>query len=211
MKKIFLSIFSLLIVTTGVFSQDIGTIFLTMPESIIPELETAGKEQLLSYPEDSTSVSVNRNEFGAVKRTAISPDYIEIQTSQVGSMQIKLLPLVNNTQIICVVKTVCAKICDSQIQFYTTSWMPIPQGDLFPQLNKDWFIKTNTNTDDQQFKNAYTALDMNPMKIRLSPDDTSLKVYYEIENYLSDDDYKEIEPYLIKEPKTFSWDKTSYK
>lgn len=211
MKRILLTILIASTTLASVSAQGIRDVLLTMPDGIIQGLDAVGREELVANTNDTVSVSVKRGQFGTAIRNAISADYIEIQTSEAGTTQIKLLPLINNTQIICVVKTVCAKVCDSQMQFYTTSWMPIPQDGLFPMMDKGWFIKADVDKNSQDFRNAYAALDMNPMKISLSPADGTLTVTYEIEKYLSEDDYKKIEPYLTKEPKVFSWDKSTFK
>lgn len=208
MKKIIFII--ALFASISVSAQNIGEVFLTMPDDIIFGLEAAGKEKLVSNHDDTTGIVVDRGVLGEMERIAISDDFISLQTSEAGTIQIKLLPLINDSKIICVVKTVCAKMCDSQIQFYTTKWMPIPQGDLFPKKDKDWFIKADVDRNSQDFQNAYAALDMNPIVITLSAEDTSIAASYDIENYLTTDDYKKIKPYLI-DSKKFVWDKLSYK
>jgi hypothetical protein len=212
MKKI---IFTITITLTSVIylpAQEIKDVFPAMPESVIFGLEDAQKELLISDPSDTAEVTVDRGTYGELKRLAISPDFISLQTSEIGTLQIKLLPLINDSKIICLVKTVCSgeNVCDSQIQFYTTKWMPISRGELFPKKNKDWFIKTDADRDSQDFKNASSSLDMNPMRITLSPTDDSLTVTYDVKNYLSEDDYKKIEPYLTGKPKVFNWDRTSF-
>lgn len=211
MKRVLLFAAIVLSCVTCLHAQDIGTVILTMPSGVIGGLDTVTKDKLISNQEDTVAIVVERGEFGSAKRLAFSPDYIEVQTSDVGTTQIKLLSLINDTKIICVVKTVCAKVCDSQIQFYTTNWIPIPQSGLLPDLNKEWFIKADVDKDNTHFQNAYIALDMTPMKIRLYPDNTNMEIHYEIDNYLSAEDYKEIESYLIKEPKILTWDKASFK
>ncbi len=211
MRKIIFTILFTMLATLSISAQEIGGVFLSMPESIIFGLETAQKDLLTSNPKDSTRIIIDRGTLGTVKRLSISIDFISLQTSKAGTTQIKLLPLINDSKIICVVKTVCGKICDSQIEFYTTKWLPISQADLFPKKNKDWFIKVDADRNSQEFKNAYAALDMNPMKMSLSGTDTSITLTYDLKNYLSEDDYKKIQPFLIDEPKVFTWDKTSYK
>lgn len=211
MRKFILAIIIILSIVSGVSAQDLKTIFLAMPENMITGLDAAGKEKLLSNPNDTTGITAPRGSFGEVERISISSDYISLQTSEAGTVQIKLLPLINESKIICVVKTVCGKACDSQIQFYTTQWLPIPQNDLFPKINKDTFIIANTDKNSQEFRNAYAALDMNPITIDLSPDSTSLEISYDIENYLTGEDYKMIEPFLIENPKRYTWDKLSFK
>lgn len=211
MKKIIITVIIFISTISTLSAQEIGSIVLSMPNNIIFGLEAAQKDKLIADPKDTTQIIVDRGTFSAIKRLKISSDFISLQTSAMGTTQIKLLPLINESKIICVVKTVCGKACDSQIEFYTTKWVPIPQKELFPETDKDWFIKPDTDKNTQCFKNAYAALDMNPMKFILSPDNTSLSVEYTIKDYLSDEDYKKIEPYLIEGNKIFEWNKTSYK
>jgi hypothetical protein len=185
-----------------------------MPENLIFGLDAAARDKLLANPEDTAEIVVERSGFGTlsgIKRRSISADYIELQTSGSGSIQIKLLPLINDSKIICVVKTVCGKACDSRIRFYTAEWAPITRGDLFPKVDKDIFIAANADRNSQEFRNACAALDMNPVVMTLSADSTSLEISYDIENYLTDEDYEKIKPYLIENPKKYLWDKLSFK
>lgn len=210
MKKILLIIAFISSVYT-VSAQDLQDVFLSMPNHIVLGLEAAQKDKLIANTQDTAQISVERETIGSVKRLAISPDYICLQTSDAGTTQIKLLPLINESKIICVVKTVCGgKVCDSQIQFYTTKWTPISQ-ELFPKIDKDWFIKADADKESQEFKNAYASLDMNPMRISLSPDSPDIEVFYEIKGYLPEEDYKNIQPFLIEGAKVLRWDKASYK
>lgn len=210
MKKLALAIL-LLIITISVPAQDMKNIIMTMPENIVYGLEAADKTLLASGLDDTTRMTVNRGRLGQVIRQAVSQDFLSLKTSDAGTTEIKLLPLINETQIICVIKTACANICDSKIQFYTTKWSPIPQEDLLPKINKELFIEPGVDKNSQEFINAYAALDLNPMRMELSPTDTSLKVYYDIDKYLNKEDYKKIEPFLIENPKIFYWDKSSFK
>lgn len=209
MKRILL-IIGLISTSLLLSAQELQSIFLSMPENLILGLEATERDKLTANTSDTTQISVIRSKGSNIKRLAISPDYISLQTSEAGTIQIKLLPLINESKIICVVRTVCGKICDSQLQFYTTKWIPIEQN-LFPRINKDWFIKTDADRDGQDFKNAYAALDMTPTKIELSPSSTEAKVFYDIKSYLSEDDYKKIQPFLTEEPKILEWNKVSFK
>jgi len=212
MKKTILIIIFICISLSGILAQNITEVITTMPGSIMGNMDSAQKDLLVSNPEDTTELVVVLNTYSKLKRLAMSDDYLLTITSDAGTTQIKLLPLVNDSKIICVVKTVCGNgICDSQMQFYTTKWMPITGTDLFPSKTKDWFIKSDTDKNDQNFRNAYAAIDMDPMKITLSPDDLSLTVDFSIKGYLSEDDYKRVQPYLTEEPKIFLWDKISFK
>lgn len=209
MKKILFVIVSLSI-TISISAQDFKSIILSMPESIVYGLEASERNLLAAGLEDTTQLTVDRGRLGKITRLAVSLDFVSFKTSDAGTVDIKLLPLINDSQIICVIRTVCAGTCDSQLQFYTTKWIPINQGTLFPKKDKDWFIRSDVDKNSQEFMNAYAALDMSPIRLELSPTDTSLRVYYDIKKYLNEEDYKKTEPFLLENPKIFYWDKSSY-
>lgn len=193
-------------------AQDMTSVFLSTPENMLFGINAEGKDKLIAAPNDSSIVEVDSELNGKVKRLKISDDYISLQTSDAGTLQIKLLPLVNESKIICLVKTVCGKACDSQINFYSTNWVPLENvSNLIPKINSDLFIKADTDRTDENFINAFAAIDMIPIKMDFDTKDTSLKVTLDIENYLSKSDFDKISTYLIDSPLIFHWDKTSFK
>jgi len=192
-------------------AQDITSVFLSVPDKIVFGLDAEDKDRLVANPGDTAKVSVSTSLYKEIERISMSDDYITLRTSPIGTLQIKLLPLVNNSIIICVVNTVCGKACDSNVRFFTTEWVQLENSGLFPEVRKDWFMKSEADRSSEEFKNSYAALDMTPVRIDLSGNDFTLTAHYDIQNYLSQDDYKRIEPYLTKEPRIFVWDKTSFK
>ena len=211
MKQLTLSILLLFVGICVHAQSSITSVFLNVPDEVISGLDSDAKDKLVSNPGDTAMVNVETAIYDSIKRLAIADDYSMLQTSPIGTVQIKLLPLINESKIICVIHTVCSKSCDSQINLYTTNWTPIGQTDLFPKRNIEWFIKSDTDKNSQEYKNAISALDMNPMKLTISEKDNSISAVYDIKGYLSEDDYKRIEPFLSGQPKVLTWDKISFK
>lgn len=211
MKQIILilTFFSLTLQLT--VAQDLTSIFLNIPESILFGVNAEGKDKLIANSGDSAKVIVQSSIDAEVIRDTLTDDFIKIQTSTVGTLQVKLLPLINNSKIICLVKTVCGEVCDSYVEFYATDWTPLKNTGLMPEPSIDWFIKTDVDRNSSDFKNAYAALTMIPLKIEVSADSPTLKVYCDIKNYLSEDDYKEFEPFFTDAPKSLTWDRASFK
>lgn len=205
------SIFFALFLSVVSYAQDnISSVVISMPEDMLIGVTAEQKDDLV-MPSDTAEVFIINAINEKVERIALSGDYIALKTSDAGILQIKLLPLVNNTNIIGVITTVCGRACDSRIDFYTTSWEPLPRQDMFPAKDKEWFIKADIDKNSESFRNAAAALDFNPIKLNFSPDSYELKADYDIKNYLSKDDYKLIEPFLTNESKVFEWDKLSFK
>lgn len=211
MKKIIIQFSVFFIVFIAQAQTDISQIVLSMPDHLLIGLDEEQKNELVAINPDSTGVFIESRLNENVERLALTKDYIAIKTSESGTLEIKMLPLVNNTEIIGVITTVCGPACDSRIDFYTTSWELLKQPDLFPETDKSRFLKQDVDMNSDDVKNAYAVLDMTPVKLSFSPDNNDVTAEYDIKNYLYTDDYKLLEPYLINEPVIFKWDKFSYK
>jgi len=211
MKKIQLALILLFTFSGLIKAQDISSVIFSMPDELTLKIPDDQKEILSALPEDTATVTVSNILGGDVERIAMSKDYVVIKTSDIGMLQIKLLPLINNSYIVGVIRTVCDMACDSRIDFYTTDWKHLSTAELFPEKDKEWFLNTGADRESFQIKNAYAALDMTPVKYVFSPDNQTVTAMYDIKKYLSADDYKLLEPFLSTNQVTFSWDKTSFK
>lgn len=210
MKKIIFALFFTLILSS-VNAQDIAGIISSAPESVLPGLDKELRYSLVLSTDDTAHALIQNTIYENVERKAFSDDYILIQTSDVATTQIKLLPLINDSKIVCVVKTIKARASDSRVQFYTTNWNPIAVEDLLPARSLKWFIKSDVDTTNVEYKNAVAMVDMLPITFTLSKENNNIVAQFDIQNYLSKDDYRMLQPYLIEGGKTFSWDKISYK
>lgn len=191
--------------------QDLATVLEKMPRDIIYGLTPEMKEELSENPADTT-FHVSTLIYEKIKREAINADFIALKTSDVGRIEIRLLPLINGSKIVCVVRTVESIIADSKIYFYTDKWEPIESEGLFPQTEVDWFIKEDVDKTSESFHHAMIALSlMKPMKLALSPNEAMIEVTYDPKSFLSADDYKLVEPFLTHKAKILYWDKTRFK
>lgn len=210
MKKICF-ILSLLAMTLGLQAQNIAPLVIAMPDDMLVGITLDQRKSLISLESDTAQVAVVNVMGDTVKRLGFSEDFISLQTSNPGTLQVKLLPLVNNTQILGLIRTVCGPACDSKIDFYTTDWKPLAQSDLFPQISKDDFLKNDIDRTSEAFQNAYATLDMTPVKLNFSATDKNITAVYDIKNYLSKQDYDQILPFLKETPVVYTWDKFAYK
>lgn len=209
MKKIQLALLLFFTFSGFVKAQDIASVIFSIPDELTLKIPDDQKERLAELSDDTVTVS---NILGEnVERLGISKDYVAIKTSSIGTLQIKLLPLINNSYIIGVIRTVCDMACDSQIDFYTTDWKHLSTAELFPKKDKEWFLNAAADRQSFEFKNAYGALDMTPVKYTFSPNDNTVTAEYDIKKYLSSDDYHLLEPFLSTDVITFRWDRTSFK
>ncbi len=191
-------------------AQDISFYFTTMPNNLLPTLEINRRKDLVDLYKDSRNATVKNALNGASTLKQMTDRYIYLQTDT-SSMEMVLLPLVNDSKIICIIRTVCAPVCDSRISFYTTEWKKLDTNDFLSPADPSWFIKDGTDISGEEFQTAQSALDMELMEFHLQPEDLTLVQIYNTPAYLSPDDYRKIKSYLKEEPRIFQWYKTRFK
>ena len=203
MKQI-LTILILWICTMSVSAQEMKTIFVNLPDSIEPLLTKVNKEDCVDFL-DSGMKAVVKNRFDrSAELKVLTSDYLQMQLSEVSTLELKLLPLKDSVRVICMVKTVCASACDSDIRFFDTKWNELDASDFLKYPVEDvFYLPLDSLTDDVQELRA--KADICLMKASLSADDSSLTWEYTTPLTLHKDDREKLIALLRKEPLTMQW------
>ena len=203
MKQI-LTILILWICTMSVSAQEMKTIFVNLPDSIEPLLTKVNKEDCVDFL-DSGMKAVVKNRFDrSAELKVLTSDYLQMQLSDVSTLELKLLPLKDSVRVICMVKTVCASACDSDIRFFDTKWNELDASDFLKYPVEDAiYLPLDSLTDDVQELRA--KADICLMKASLSADDSSLTWEYTTPLTLHKDDREKLIPLLRKEPLVMQW------
>lgn len=204
MKKIVTVLF--IFIAASAFPQKIDDVFKTMPNSILPGLSDGNRTMLLV----DTGKTVIPYSLGEIEKLAYAPDFLKIKTSGIGSTQLKLLPLINDTQIICVIRTVCGKACDSNIRFYSTDWKELEAKTLLSHISAASFFDSSKK-DSNNYKFALSLPDIYPVSAEFENGSDSLTLKLDLENYLSDEQLAEIRPFIKNETITLNWNNISFK
>ena len=198
---IFISIFCV----ASAFAQDMKSVFVAMPDSITPLLTKVNREDFIDFLDSSMKAEV-KNRFGNVaEMKVLTDDYTLVQTSEVGTLELKLLPVNDSTKVVCMVRTVCASACDSDVRFYSSDWKEELEADIFlkkPSVNA-FFLPNDTISEEGAL--ICKKADMHLMKASLSKDDTSLAFLYMTPDYLNKEDKVKLLSYLRKEPIVLRW------
>ncbi len=203
MKKIIIAFF--IFISTSVFSQKIDDVFKTMPNSVLPGLSESNRTMFLV----DTGKTVIPYSLGKIEKLAYTPDFLKIKTSDIGTTQIKLLPLINDTKIICVIKTVCGNACDSRIQFYSTDWKELDSNALLPDISPESFFDSSQKNSDN-YKFAVSLPDIYPVSAEFENGSNSLTLKLDLTKYLSSEQLADIKPFIKNETKTLKWNNTSF-
>ena len=206
-------IFSILIcaLALGVKAQEMDALFISMPDQNIPQLENAWRKDLVDLYKSGKDATLKNTMNGSSSLKKLTSDYLLLQATERSSIEMKLLPLVNNTNVICMIRTVNGPVADSQIEFFTTEWQPLAISDLFTPVDADWFIKDDTDKNSNAFQDAASRLDMDLIQYTLSPDNLTLTATYTTPLYLSKEDRKAVIPFIKESPKVYTWEKYHFK
>ncbi|MDR3142690.1 MAG: DUF3256 family protein [Tannerellaceae bacterium] len=195
----------------GIKAQDMKAVFIAMPDRYIPQLESAWRKDLADLYGSGKEARLKNTMGGYSQLTKLTGDYLSLQTTERSVVEMKLLPLVNDTYIICMVTTVSAPAPDSRIDFYTTGWKPLAVADLISPVSADWFIKEEADRDSDACKDALSHLDMDLIRYRLSPDNQTLEAVYTTPLYLGAEERAKVTPFLKDTPKVYTWEKFRFK
>ena len=204
-------IFVCMFCVMSVVAQDMKTVFVAMPDSVTPLLTKVNREDCIDFL-DSNMKAVVKNRFGNVaEMKVLTDDYVLMQTSEVGTLEMKLLPLADSTKVICMVKTVDVPVADSSVRFYTSDWSQQLDVKEFLQLpSMDAFFLPNDSLKDEAILTRKKA-DMHLMKAQLSKEDTSLTFTYTTPDYLNEEDREKLLPHLRKEPIVLRWSEGKFR
>lgn len=210
MKKIMLCVLLCCLVWGGK-AQQMAALFTSMPDALVPQLEEAWRKDLVDLYQAGKEARLKNtmNGYSALKK--LTADYLSLQVSDISAVELKLFPLVNDTQIIGMITTVNGPVPDSRIAFYTTDWKPLEAADLFAPVPAGWFIRDDADRNSEAFRHALSLLDMELVRYTFSPDALTLTAAYTTPDYLSREDREQVLPFLKKEPKVYTWEKYRFK
>ena len=204
-------IFVCMFCVMSVVAQDMKTVFVAMPDSVTPLLTKVNREDCIDFL-DSNMKAVVKNRFGNVaEMKVLTDDYVLMQTSEVGTLEMKLLPLADSTKVICMVKTVNVPVAVSSVRFYTSDWsqqLDVKEFLQFPSM--DAFFLPNDSLKDEAILTRKKA-DMHLMKAQLSKEDTSLIFTYTTPDYLNEEDREKLSPHLRKGPIVLRWSEGKFR
>ena len=186
-------------------AQNMKSVFIAMPDSITPLLTKVNKEDCVDFLDSNMKAEVKNRFDGTAEMKVLTDDYALIQTSEVGTLEMKLFPVNDSTKVVCMVKTVCASAFDSEIRFYTSDW----KQELDKKEYLQWpdagafFLPKDSLSEEDVF--IRQKADMHLMKASLSKDAPTLTFIYTTPDYLNQEDKEKLLPHLRKEPVVLEW------
>lgn len=202
-KKIILLIFTL---TSLLYAnaQSINDVIESMPFEIVPGLADDDKDVMLV---DTGLVSIP-SPLGEIVKVRHSDTYLKMKTSEVGDTQIKILNKSDGDFVICVVRTVCGDVCDSNISFYNEEWSELVSNEFMEEVSVSTFLDVNG------IKSSLSADIELPLFLPVSAEfvdgSDNLNLIVDLESSLHKDSFDALSPYIIKSKLALLWDGKSF-
>ncbi len=211
MKRIVLLLFFLSAVSVlPLKAQDMAAVFVEMPDEYIPQLEDAWRKDLVDLYRSNEKARLKNNMDGYSTLEKLTDDYLLLQSTERTTIEMKLLPLVNNTYVICQIVTLKGPVADSRVLFFSPDWKPLDADELLTPVDADWFIREDADTLSVPYIESTSRLDMDLFRFQLSPDDYTLTQTYTTPEYLDKETQKKLKPFLKETPKVFTWKKSGF-
>lgn len=186
--------------------QTVGDLFKSMPTELIPGLSEGDKTMLLVDTGQTTVPYM----LGEVKKTKHTCDHLSVQTSEIGTTELKLLPVTPDSVIVGVINTVCGGACDSRISFYTTGWEKMEDSTLLPAINGELFFDSSQK-ERENYKYAVSLPGIYPISATFKDNETDLLLTFNYKDHLTNEQVEEISPFIKSDSITLTWNGTSFK
>ena len=204
MRTAVLIVVGFLATLTG-WAQDMTSVFLAMPDTMTPLLTKVNKEDFIDFLASDMKAEVRNRFDNPAEMKVLTEDYVLLQTSAVGTLEMKLLPVNDSTKVVCMVKTVCASACDSEIRFYTSDWkqeLDKKEYLQWPDAGAFFLPKDSLSEEDVLIRKK---ADMYLVKASLSKDDPTLTFIYTMPDCLNKEDKDKMLPQLNQNPVALEW------
>lgn len=192
-------------------AQNMAEVFVSMPDEYVPQLEDAWRKDLVDLYNSGENAQLKNNMNGTSRLVKLTKDYLLLESTERTTLELKLLPLVNNTFVICKIITVKAPVADSRIAFFSPDWKPLNASDLLEPVTAGWFIREDADKESMAFQESTSRLDMDLFEYKLSPDDYTLTQIYTTPQYTDKETQKKLRPFLKDSPKVYTWTKFYFK
>lgn len=193
----------ILIIQNG-WAQNIEKWYVNMPDGLNPTLTKQNRLELLEYSKANQGDSV-KNRFGNQAHLLF---FDSIQQSLVvkntlsSTFEMRVFNLEDGLKSIGIIRTICGPVCQSTIEFYDTSWTPVPIRFNMPKATQ-WINKDSAQVGSIDHKWVKNMLETSFISLSFGRSDQTIVAKNNSLEMLSEIDRKIIEPIMVDRSITF--------
>lgn len=189
-------------------AQNINSVFVSMPDSLSPLLTKVNRQDFADFLSSGMKAVVKNRFGGQSEMLKLTDDYLKLKTTEASSEEMKLLPLNDSVNVVCVVKTYNGPAEDSQVYFYSTDWKELPLRNFISLPVHGDFYKSSNDSVSTVSREDF-ANEMYIMKAELSDKDNSIVFKCNTLEAMGKESADIMKPYTVDSLK-FNWNAGKY-
>ena len=195
MKKRFFTLITLLVcVTSFIEAHTIQELFIEEPGQVLPLLSKKVKMDMIDYHNEGINKELPNALGNGTHFISVTDNFISLHTSNSTTVEL-LLTHHKKDSVIVTITTVSLPARDSRIEFYNTNWEKINVKKLIKTPTMKDFI-TIPKGDKTKKETVLKAIDFPLISYSINPDNCTITARHSLKEYMSDEDYEKISPYL---------------
>lgn len=203
MKRTLYTLFLLLVVLHQTVARTpMRQWLMLMPDSVMPLLTKNDRLDFIDFYDAQMAAVVTNRMDGKSRMDVLTDDFVRINYTQASDVEMKLLPINDSTDVLCMVTTVKAAVSDSRIAFFDAQWQPLSVASYLTEPSMEDF-RSSLQNDSVEW--AWSKVDIFFRTYALCAERTELLSVFTATDYLSEDERAEVAPYVRQEPLLYRW------
>jgi len=186
------------IFSQAVMSQTIEKWYVNMPDFLNPTLSKQNRHELLEYHKAGQGDSIsNRFDHKAylLELDTIN-QHIVVKNTKNSKFEMKILHTEDSTDILGIIRTICAPVCMSTIEFYDTAWNLIPVQFSMPKAI-EWVDLTAIPSGKIDIQWVKSLMGISFISYTFDDKNQTLVAKNNTLDFISVEDRKTIAPYVL--------------
>ena len=176
--------------------------FAAMPDSVMPLLTKNSRLDFVDFLDCGMEAVVTNRLDGKSQMKVLAEDYLSMSYTGVSDVEMKLLPVGDTADVLCMVTTMKTAVRDSRVEFFDKAWRPLDGKEFFTAPRLDDF-RTAERNDSADV--VWKKIDVFFKTFALSPDEAVLTCRLTALDYLNREDRKAVMPYVKAEAIEYRW------
>jgi len=187
-------------------AQGIDKLYVGMPDALHPTLTSQQRLELIEYAkagQNDTTLNRFKKPVFLLKLDTLH-QHLMVKNSGSSSFEMKVLDANSNEPIIAIIRTVCAPICHSLIEFYDFKWNRLPVIFPYPQAT-DWLDLEKAQKSEEGVETFQKILKHTFVSLSFQEEGQVVMASNNSIDFLSDEDKKLVFPCMNTAPLLFQW------
>ncbi|MCM1108679.1 MAG: DUF3256 family protein [Clostridium sp.] len=150
----------LLCLMQDVCARKMREVFADMPDSVLVMLTRNNRLDCIDFIENNMPARV-RNLFDNYSElTALTDDYLSMALTSSSRVDMKLLPLGDSVQVVCLIRTYDGPVPESMVTFYDADWNKLDAGAYLKQPAFEDFWQKPDSLDEAEYRRLQHSMDL---------------------------------------------------